>query len=142
VTHFRDYNNDGIAMYSPINPFLLEALLSGFSFKYKLSETPEMYGSIDDGLDTQAPHSLKDWEPQLLVVGACIQLLLHGSRIREGYYQWQREYVVRKLKVHKMAETVKDPLAVRVLEVSSALASSRLSAFLPCELLSYDLQMR
>ena len=46
-----DYNNDIAKIYGPKNTFLLNSLLSGFSFKYKLTSSPEMYGCLDEGLE-------------------------------------------------------------------------------------------
>ena len=75
-----DYNNDIAKIYGPKNTFLLDSLLSGFSFKYELTSSPEMYGCLDEGLE--APRGSKDSELEVSVVGTSIQLLLSGSRIR------------------------------------------------------------
>ena len=123
-THFKDYYDDGIAkVYGPRNTYLLDSLLSGFSFKYELTSTPEMYGSIQDGLE--ASRGSKDSEPELLVVGTCIQLLLHGSRLKDGFYQRHAGKVAKKLKAHKTAETVKNPHAIVVLEVQILLCCKK-----------------
>ena len=102
-----------VNVYGPRNTYLLDSLLSGFSFKYELTSSAEMYGCLEEGFE--APHGS---ESELLVVGTCIQLLLHGSRItRDGFYQWQAGYIAKKLKAHKIAETVKHLHANEVLEV-------------------------
>ena len=59
--------------------------------------------------------------PEVLVVGACIQLLLHGSVLTTetaGTYRRSAEVVAKNLKDQKVAGTVKDPHAIQVLEVS------------------------
>jgi len=116
-THFKDLYDDDIAKdYGPKNTYLLDSLLSGFSLKYKLTASPEMYGSIEDGL--KAPRGSK--ESEVLVVGTCMQLLLHGFGLTTdlaGAYKWQPGKVAEKLKAHKAAETVKDLHAIEVLEV-------------------------
>ena len=73
-----------------------------------------MYGSIED---LKVPRGLDDSEPELLVVGICIQLLLHGSRLRDGFYQRRAGRVAKKLKAHQTAGTVKDPHVIEVLEL-------------------------
>jgi hypothetical protein len=117
-THFRDEYDDDIAkVYGPKNTYLLDSLLSGFSFKYKLTAAPEMYGAIDDGL--KARHDGSE-DSELLVVGTCIQLLLHGFQLTTdlaGTYSSKPGKVAEKLKAHKKAGTVKDPRAIEVLEV-------------------------
>ena len=118
-THFKVlYDKDVAKVYGPKNPHLLDSLLSGFSLKYKLTSSSDMYGSLDDGL--KAPRGSKDSESELLVVGTCIQLLIHGFVLTTewaGSYQRQPEMVAKKLKAHKKAGTVKDPHAIEVLEV-------------------------
>ena len=47
--HFILFENDTV--YGPKNTLLVDSLLSGFSFKYNLSSSPNMYGYIDLGLD-------------------------------------------------------------------------------------------
>ena len=78
-----------------------------------------MHGSIDDSLE--ALHASKDLESELLVVRICIQLLLHGSTLRCGFYQLQARNVAKKLKAHKIVETVKDLHVIEVLEVHNSL---------------------
>ena len=117
-THFKSYYDDTSTaeVYGPKNPYLLDSLLSGFSFKYNLTSSPEMHGAIEDGLEARCGSK----ESELLVVGTCIQLLLHGYMLTTesaGSYRRQPEKVARKLKAQKTAETVKDPHAIEVLEV-------------------------
>ena len=116
-THFKViHDKDAAIKYGPKNSHLLDSLLSGFSFKFKLTSSSDMFGSLTDGLN--APCGSKDSE--LLVVGTCIQLLIHGSVLTTevaGTYKQRPEKVAQKLKAHKTAETVKDHHAIEVLEV-------------------------
>ena len=68
-----------------------------------------MYGYIDEGLET--PRGSE--KSEVLVVGTCIQLLLHGS----GTDQEEQLEVAKKLKTQKKSKTVKDPRALELLEV-------------------------
>jgi hypothetical protein len=115
--HFKViYGDSEVKEYGPKNTYLLDSLLSGLSLKHGLSSTSDQYGAIDDGLD--APHGSD--KSEVLVVGACIQLLLHGSEIvteAAGSYRKPAEVVALKLKAQQVAGTVKDPHAIRVLEV-------------------------
>jgi hypothetical protein len=115
--HFKAiYGNSEIKEYGPKNTYLLDSLLSGLSLKHGLTSTADQYAAIDDGLD--APHDSD--KSEVLVVGACIQLLLHGSVIvtkAAGSYQKPAKVVASKLKAHERAGTVKDPHAIQVLEV-------------------------
>jgi hypothetical protein len=115
--HFKVlYGNSEVKEYGPKNTYLLDSLLSGLSLKYELTSTSDQYAAIDDGLD--APHGSE--KSEVLVVGACIQLLLHGSEVvtkAAGSYKKQAGKVAKKLKRQKMAGTVKDPHAIHVLEV-------------------------
>ena len=98
-THFRSYDVDRAQGYCPKNIYLLHSLLSGFSLKYNLTASSEMYGSIEDGL--KATCGLK--ESEVLVVGTCIQLLLHGFRLTTnlaGNYQRKQGKITKKLKAH------------------------------------------
>lgn len=116
--HFKViYDEDIAKVYGPKNPYLLDSLLSGYSSKYNLSSSSGMIAPIGNGLD--APRGSKDSE--LLVVGTCIQLLIHGSRLTAEstgpYYRQRPEKVAKRLNAHKEAETVKDLHAIEVLEV-------------------------
>jgi hypothetical protein len=121
--HFKViYGDSEVKEYGPKNTYLLDSLLSGLSLKHGLtaSATSDQYAAIDDGLD--APHSLD--KSEVLVVGACIQLLLHGSVIVTkfaGSYRKKAKVVAKKLKAQEVAGTVKDPCAIEVLEVCDLL---------------------
>jgi len=119
-THFKViYDKDKAKVYGPKNPYLLDSLLSGFSFKYKLSSSPDMHGPLEYGMG--APRRSGDSKSGLLVVGTCIQLLIHGSVLTTesaGSYRRRPEKVAEKLKAHKTAKTVKDPHAIEVLELA------------------------
>jgi len=117
--HFKVlYGNYEVKEYGPKNTFLLDSLLSGLSLKHGLTATADQYAAIDDGLD--APHGLD--KSEVLVVGACIQLLLHGSEIVTefaGSYRKKAKIVAEKLKAQRVAGTVKDLHAIQLLEVCS-----------------------
>ena len=116
-TLFKEFYDDDeiVKIYGPKNTFLLDSLLSGFSFKYKLTSSPEMHFFLNKGFKT--PHSSNDSELELSVVGSSVQLLLSGSRIKcECYHGWERD-VAKKLKAHEVAGTVKDLHAIEVLKV-------------------------
>ncbi|KDR74151.1 hypothetical protein GALMADRAFT_227844 [Galerina marginata CBS 339.88] len=103
--------------YGPKNQYLLDSLLSGLSLKHRLTSTSDQYAAIDDGLD---PPQGSD-KGEVLVIGTCIQLLLHGSVMvteRAGSYRKRAEVVAAKLKAQKVAGTVKDPHAIQVLELA------------------------
>ena len=102
--------------YGPQNPHLLESLLSGLSLKHGFSITPDMSWAIDRGLKV----SRCSKNPEVFVVGTCIQLLLHGVTITTemvGRYRKRPEEVAKMLRAQKKAEIVKDPRAIQVLEV-------------------------
>ncbi|KIM41641.1 hypothetical protein M413DRAFT_27945 [Hebeloma cylindrosporum] len=87
--------------------------------------TRNMRAAINDGLD--APHGSQ--ESEVLVVGACIQLLLDGSKIateRAGTYRKDPKVVAQKLKAHKIAGTVKHPHAIQLLELTISHAETGL----------------
>jgi hypothetical protein len=115
-THFKSCDLLVAQEYGPKNIYILHSLLSGFSLKYNLTASPEMHGAIEDGLKARCGSK----ESEVLVVGTCIQLLLHGFRLttdRAGTYQREPGKIAKQLKAHKTAETVKDPHAIEVLEV-------------------------
>ena len=117
-THFKViHDKDAAIKYGPKNSHLLDSLLSGFALKYNLSSSSAMLAPIDDGL--KAPRGSS--ESELLVVGTCIQLLIHGSGLTPELagpnYHQRPEKVAKELKAHKAAETVKDHHAIEVLEV-------------------------
>jgi hypothetical protein len=119
--HFKTlYGHHEVKEYGPKNTYLLNSLLSGLSLKHRLTSTSDMLAAIDNGLD--APHSSDKSEP--LVVGACIQLLLHGSVIVTefaGTYRKKAKVVAEKLKAQQVAGTVKHPHAIQVLKVCDLL---------------------
>ncbi|KAF8808078.1 hypothetical protein BYT27DRAFT_6601517 [Phlegmacium glaucopus] len=76
--HFKYiYEDNAPREYGPKNSYLHHSLLSALSHKHKLTSTSDMLAAIDDGLD--AP--INSAESEVLVMGACIQLLLYGSMI-------------------------------------------------------------
>jgi len=114
--HFKSYGAEKIRGYSPNNTHLLDSLLSGLSLKYGLTSSPDMYSAIKHGLKAR-PHTD---DAQELLVGTCIQLLLHGSEIiteKVGSYRTTAQQVASKLKAQKAMGTVKDPHAIELLEV-------------------------
>ena len=123
AVHFKiDFDNED-KHYGPKNKFLFHSLLSGLSLKHRLTQNSDMYAAIEKGLDPLSDHSLlNSQDPQVLVVGACIQLLLHGSVIPTEAagprYKRSAEVVAKNLIDQKEAGTVKDPHAIQVLEVS------------------------
>ncbi|KAF9531787.1 hypothetical protein CPB83DRAFT_848738 [Crepidotus variabilis] len=116
--HFKViHGNTEVKEYGPKNTYLLDSLLSGLSLKYNLTSTSDQLAAIDDGLDTPSGSE----KAELLVVGACIQLLFYGSKIvtdEAGSYKKKASTVAQKLKDHKVAGTVKNPHAVQVLELT------------------------
>jgi hypothetical protein len=116
--HFKSVHGaEKIKGYSPNNAYLLNSFLSGLSLKYGLTSSPGMYTAIKRGLDAR---SGSDDDAQELVVGTCIQLLLHGSEIvteKVGSYRTTAQQVASKLKAQKAMGTVKDPHAIELLEV-------------------------
>jgi len=106
--HVRGFELDN--NFGPTNSYLITSLLSGLSFKYNLTTSPDQYGNIQDGLDAH--------NSQVLVIGACIQLLTNGSRIipsATSYIQ-SADQVVTKLKAQQSAGTVKDSNALKILQ--------------------------
>ncbi|KAF9553302.1 hypothetical protein CPC08DRAFT_754314 [Agrocybe pediades] len=109
--------------FGPSNPFLLHSLLSGLSLKYSLTQTSAMYSAIEKGLEpTDVEHPLLDaLNAEVLVVGACIQVLLAGSVLaseRAGTYRRTAEVVAENLRDSRDAGRVKDPRAVNVLNLA------------------------
>ena len=119
--HFKViYGDNEVKEYGPKNTYLLDSLLSGLSLKHGLTSTADQFAAIDHGLD--APHSSD--KSEILVVGACIQLLLHGSVIVTefaGSYRKEAKVVAKNLKAQGVAGTVKDSHAIQVLEVCDLL---------------------
>ena len=110
--------------YGPKNKYLFHSLLSGLSLKHRLTHNSIMYATMEKGLESHGPNNpvLNSQDPEVLVVGTCIQLLLHGSVLPTEAtgprYRRSAEVVAKNLKDQKVAGTVKDPHAIQVLEVS------------------------
>ncbi|KAF9524583.1 hypothetical protein CPB83DRAFT_860933 [Crepidotus variabilis] len=120
------YNPDDVNKYGPENPHLLDSLISGLSLKHGWSSTKDQYALLRGGLD--APSSSDGSE--VLVVGACIQLLLNGSSFvgeKAGSYKMTPEAIADKLKKQKQAGSVKDKNAAKVLEMAIANAEAGLN---------------
>lgn len=115
--HFKViYEDNEPREYGPKNSYLHHSLLSALSHKHDLTLTNDMLGAIDDGLD--AP--INSAESEVLVIGTCIQLLFYGSIMvtnRHGTYKKRASVVATKLKAFETAGTVKDAIAIKVLEV-------------------------
>ncbi|KAF4614850.1 hypothetical protein D9613_002973 [Agrocybe pediades] len=126
--HFKvAYGDDEITQFAPNNTYLLDSLLSGLSLKYGLTSTGDMYAAIGNGLDAPEDGTTRS---QVLLAGACIQILLAGSKLAAegaGSYRTSPEAVAGKLKAQKTANTMKDPHAARVLELAISHAGSGLN---------------
>ncbi|KAF8972517.1 hypothetical protein BDZ97DRAFT_838158 [Flammula alnicola] len=123
--HSRGFELDDDAKeFGPSNAFLTTSLLSGLSFKHKLTSSSDQYGNIVDGLDAVAGSSA--YNPEVLVVGACIQLLTAGSSIIPAATSYIKsvDEVVSKLKAQKSAGTVKDQNAQKLLELTISHAAN------------------
>jgi len=109
-----DFNNES-KTFSPTNPYLIASLLSGLSLKYQLTSCADQYGSITDGLYADGNSS----STEVLVIGACIQLLTYGSGIlpRATLHIQSANEVEARLKAQKSMNTVINPNALRLLEV-------------------------
>jgi hypothetical protein len=122
--HFKADFDDEVNDYGPKNKYLFHSLLSGLSLKHQLTRNSAMYAAIEKGLDPHgSDHPLfNSQDAEVLVVGACIQLLLHGSVIPTEAvgprYRKSADMVAKNLKDQRGAGTVKDPHAIQVLEVS------------------------
>jgi hypothetical protein len=97
----------------PTNTFLTNSLISGLSFKYNLTTSGDQYGAIVDGLDAKGRSSTSE----VLVVGACIQLLTAGSASATKVYFPSANEVATKLKAQQVAGTVRDANGAKLLEV-------------------------
>jgi len=132
AVHFHaDFDNE-FKDYGPKNKFLFHSLLSGLSLKNRLTQNSGMYSAIEKGLDLNGVDkpSLNSQYPEVLVVGACVQVLLHGSVLtteRAGpRYRKSAELVAKSLKDQKVAGTVKDPHVIQVLELAISHAETGL----------------
>ncbi|KAF8973566.1 hypothetical protein BDZ97DRAFT_1751597 [Flammula alnicola] len=116
--------DDDAKTFAPTNRYLATSLLSGLAFKYGLTSSPDQYGNITNGLDARPDPSA--YNSEVLVVGACIQLLTNGSGIIPAATSYIKsvDEVVLKLKAQKSAATVKDPNALKLLELAISHAES------------------
>ncbi|KAF9483736.1 hypothetical protein BDN70DRAFT_918142 [Pholiota conissans] len=109
--------DDDTKTLGPSNTFLTGSLLSGLSFKYQLTSCSDQYGAILDALDVNPSSPTTE----VLVTGACIQLLTAGSEIIQhstSYFKSADE-VATKLKAQKTAGAVKDANALKLLELAN-----------------------
>ncbi|CAA7268170.1 unnamed protein product [Cyclocybe aegerita] len=114
--------SDDTETFGPTNTYLAASLLSGFSLKYGLTSSSDQYASIVESLDASDNSSTSE----VIVIGACIQLLTNGSGIipaATSYIKSANE-VAAKLKAQKSAGTVKDSNALAVLELAISHAES------------------
>jgi len=123
--HFRvDFHKED-KDYGPKNKFLFHSLLSGLSLKHRLCKNSDMFAAIEQGLDPDSALGNVGFDllPEVMVVGACIQVLLAGSMIPTAGpgYSRSAEVVAKNLRDRKAAGMVKDPHAIQVLEVSKVL---------------------
>jgi len=124
AVHFKINFDNEVKDYGPKNKYLFHSLLSGLSLKYRLCSNSAMYATMEKGLEPNGPNNpvFNSLDPEVLVVGTCIQLLLHGSVLPTEAagprYKRSAELVAKNLKDQKAAGTVKDTHAIQVLEVS------------------------
>lgn len=108
--------DDDNTKFNPTNTYLTNCLLSGLSFKHDLTSSPDQRQAIRDGLDLNAGGNSSISE--LLVIGACIQLLTSGSEIVAAQpFNYSTNEIATKLRFQQSAGTVKDSNARRLLEV-------------------------
>ena len=106
--------------FGPTNLYLIACLLSGLSFKYNLTSSKDQYGEIRRGLHAHDISSTSE----LLVIGACIQLLTSGSKIvpTGKPFIHSADEVAVQLKLQRYAGRVKESNAVKLLEVCQLFA--------------------
>ena len=110
--------------FGPTNTYLINSLLSGLSFKYNLTLSPTQYSYIEDGLNVDNNSSIG----QLLLIGACIQLLTNGSRIvptGEPFIRSANE-VATKLRFQQSVGRINDLNALKLLDVCQILMQYKL----------------
>jgi hypothetical protein len=110
--------------FGPTNTYLINSLLSGLSFKYNLTLSPTQYSYIEDGLNVHNNSSIC----QLLLIGACIQLLTNGSRIiptGKPFISSTNE-VALKLKFQRSVDRINDLNALKLLDVCQLLMRYKL----------------
>ena len=101
--------------FGPTNTYLINSLLSGISFKYNLTLSRTQYSYIEDGLNVDHASPIC----QLLLIGACIQLLTNGSKIVPTGKPFIRsaDEVATKLRFQRSVGRIKEPNALRLLDV-------------------------
>ena len=112
--------------FGPTNTYLINSLLSGVSFKYNLSSSRMQYSNVEDGLNVNFDLSIR----QLLLIGACIQLLTNGSKIvpiGEPFIHSADE-VATKLKSQRSAGKIKGLNALKLLDVCRLLIQYKLNS--------------
>jgi hypothetical protein len=110
--------------FGPTNTYLINSLLSGLSFKYNLTLSPTQYSYIEDGLHVDDNSSIC----QLLLIGACIQLLTNGSRIvptGKPFIRSANEVLI-KLRFQQSAGRITDLNALKLLDVCQLLIRYKL----------------
>jgi hypothetical protein len=104
----------------PTNLYLIACLLSGLSFKYDLTSSRDQYEEIRRGVHAHDNSSTSE----LLVIGACIQLLTSGSKIVTALgkpFIHSADEVAVRLKLQRYAGRVKESNAVKLLEVCQSI---------------------
>ncbi|KAF8964567.1 hypothetical protein BDZ97DRAFT_1757897 [Flammula alnicola] len=97
-------------IFGPNNVYLMTSLLSGLSLKYGLAMTRDQTSPIVEGLHAPLDKSATS---EIRVIGSCIQLLTYGPEMVES-----RDEIVTQLEAQKNAGTVKNPNALKVLELT------------------------
>lgn len=112
-----DLANDIDTSVTPSNDYLIASLLSAASRKHRLGESPAQVGSVLRGLyyssDGADPATF-----EVLVLGACLQLLASGSYLYgpKGIH-FGKVDVLSALEAVKKESVVKDPNGQELLEV-------------------------
>ena len=112
--------------FGPTNTYLINSLLSGVWFKYNLTSSRMQYSNIEDGLIVNHDLSIR----QLLLIGACIQLLTNGSKIVPTGEPFIRsaDEVATKLKSQRSAGRIKGLNALKLLDVCRLLIQYKLNS--------------
>lgn len=110
---------DDTTPISSKKPFLIHSYLSAISLKYGLTDCGAMYGAIAEGLDTARDINIRE---QTMLLGACLQLLLCGSRIvPQGVGDWSGPAdVAAKLREQKKRGLIKNSNIGKILDVRSS----------------------
>ncbi|KAF9528880.1 hypothetical protein CPB83DRAFT_853365 [Crepidotus variabilis] len=119
-----------ITTYGPKNGHLLNALICGLSLQHDLAKGGDELYMLFEALN--APHDGSE-ESEVLVVGACIQLLMGGHALlpillykEPGGYRATPEEIAAKLRNQRCC--VKDPRAIKVLDLAISHAESGMKA--------------